>query len=355
MVTIIIAVLISAVIVVGIIRELIHIRSESTTPIPTTANAVHGTPSTLPFSTSGVIYFASGFDSVGAMKADGAGAESVYSLPGADQSQGQITSLDASRNGSEIVYTYSQDTTTGKGQDCIFSLSTDGSDPTSLTPNCTATGSPNDDSQAVLSADGKTVYFFSYGRANEPGIYKEPSSGGNATLVVSLPHVNPITNRPVPPSSLALSPDGSTLAFPYFKDLSLIPHLYTVHTDGTGLSELASAPAYVDEVNEWSPDGSQLLAVTGSNNGNLQILNARTGAIVRTLATATVEQAFARASWSPDGSLIAYDLNGALEDYNIYLIRSSGGTSYQITSAGRNRIPEWTSQISPPLGGAPIN
>ncbi|HEV2412352.1 MAG TPA: hypothetical protein VGS28_00940 [Candidatus Saccharimonadales bacterium] len=349
------ATLVCSLILASLIRELVHIYWESATPIPSGTHVTQNGPTILPFSTSGTIYFISGFNSIAAMKANGAVPESVYTLSGGYQSQGQITSLNVLPNGSKIAFTYSQDTASNLGRSCIFSLSAGSTKTTSLTPGCTTTGSSDDDSQPVLSPDGKTVYFLSYGRTGGPGIFKEPISGGSVTLVVALPYLNPTTNQPILLSSLAISPNGKTLAFPYFRSSSLVPYLYTVGTDGTGLIQASSSPAYVDEVDGWSPDGQSLIAVTGSNNNYLRILSAGSGAVTRTLATASNVQAFAKASWSPDGKLVAYDLNGSLQNYNIFLISSTGGTSYQITDIGRNQIPVWANQSSPPLGGAPLN
>jgi len=348
------AVLVGVVLLVAAVKELIHIHNESTARIPVSSGSVSNTSSALPFSASGTIYFISGYNTIAAMKADGSGAESLYTLPSTYQSQGQISSLDVSSSGTELVFTYSQDNAASPGQSCIFSVNATGH-ASSLTSGCSLAGSPDNDSQPVLSPNGRTVYFYSTGRSSGAGIYKEPVRGGNVSLVVTLPYTNPATGLPIPLSSLTISPNGKTLAFPYYQGSSTVPRLYTVGTDGSHLQQLSSSPLYVDEVGSWSPDGSQILAVTGSNNNYLQTLDTQNGSVIGTLTTTSASQAFARASWSPDGKLVVYDLNDASGGYNVYLVNSSSGLIYQTTRTGSSKFPVWVSRPSPPYGGAPLN
>ena len=81
-------------------------------------------------------------------------------------------------------------------------------------------------------------------------------------------------------------------------------------TDGRALSTIKPDPVYVDHIGglSWSPDGRRL-AISGSNaddsTASLAVMD-RDGSNVRPISLPTPGWPIVDASWSPDGSTIAY-------------------------------------------------
>jgi len=112
------------------------------------------------------------------------------------------------------------------------------------------------------------------------------------------------------------SPDGSRLAyvrtypgvFPF-----RAPELRTVHADGSGDAVLSSWPVDQPSRASWSPDGD-LIAVSVANSSTpitlffVDLVGAATGAKTRPAGLA----GGSHATWSPDGARLAYARDGRL-------------------------------------------
>jgi Tol biopolymer transport system component len=118
------------------------------------------------------------------------------------------------------------------------------------------------------------------------------------------------------------SPDAQFVAF--YSSVEPEGDLYVSRTDGTGLRQLTSGPAF-DRVPHWSPDG-QWIACFSNRSGKLQIWKVRPdGSELQQVTDAAVDVAYS--AWSPDGTRLAYS---TLYDKNPVLyvsasIRGAGG------------------------------
>ena len=194
-------------------------------------------------------------------------------------------SPDISPDGSRIAYATTRHRTIGDDKRSNdFEIETsrlDGSDRRRLTEN----GRGLQDVSPVWSPDGSRIAFVrtKTGRlTNDTGIYTMAADGSGELQVVSfVPGQDRVTGERVPgeevltrhyPNFLSWSPDGKTLAFFIYDYLwekaSSGNHLsryavYTVASDGTGLTKLYTTPPlqgrYVKTSGlAWSPDGSNV-------------------------------------------------------------------------------------------------
>ncbi|MEP3479775.1 MAG: DUF1549 domain-containing protein [Fuerstiella sp.] len=110
----------------------------------------------------------------------------------------------------------------------------------------------------------------------------------------------PIYFRPPVVTSLQYSPDGKLLAVAGFREVLL--H----HTDGSGIAARLIGQSDRIESIRFSPDGDRL-AVTGGlpgNEGEVQIWDVASRN--QTLSHKVTEDTVYGASWSPDGTLVAF-------------------------------------------------
>lgn len=153
----------------------------------------------------------------------------------------------------------------------------------------------------------------------------------------------PATSLP-PPSQPALS-------FTSNRDGNY--EIYTINTDGTGLTNLTQSPAgdFAFWANPWSPDGSKL-AFVSDRDGELRVyvMNAD-GTGQRRVANVRGGQP----AWSPDGNKFVFTVFGGIN--RIATINIDGSNQFTIPVSGA-QDPEWSSlnkiafHISqPPLPG----
>lgn len=165
-------------------------------------------------------------------------------------------------------------------------------------------------------------------RANETGIVLM-TANGSQTIPLS------DTLKPI---ELAISPDGSRVAFVAAGDQGYT--LNTVNVDGTALTQIVQRPGEVLSGPAWSPDNRRLAFVIGSNgNADIYAINVDGSGLTRLTDQPTIDAAPA---WSPDGTRLAFysDRTGTPE---IYVMKADGSDLKPVTSDGKVNVdPAWS-------------
>jgi Tol biopolymer transport system component len=145
-----------------------------------------------------------------------------------------------------------------------------------------------------------------------------------------------------------LSPDGQTILFQADWETSpAYAQLYLIPAEGGDAVRLTDEPvsAYFAS---WSPDGSQIAFVSRRSNPDLVevfVMGATPGAQPAQLTHHGLSN-MSGCAWSPDGTRIAYGLMVSMNPWStdLYLIPSAGGTPERITGGGSgfNAWPAWS-------------
>jgi dipeptidyl aminopeptidase/acylaminoacyl peptidase len=119
-------------------------------------------------------------------------------------------------------------------------------------------------------------------------------------------------------------------------------HLYVTEVETKRLETLTGDPEFNEELPVWSPDGGRILfsrsrelGMDQDGRGDIDVIEARTGAAARTVARPYAPNA-QRLAWSPDGSLITY-LQGLQPKFNAYMqdrlvvLPAAGGAPRELT------------------------
>lgn len=209
------------------------------------------------------------------------------------------------------------------GNDEIYVMNIDGSNPTKLTDNTSADILPK------ISHDGTKVAFAS-DRSGNFELYMMNADGSN---------VQQVTNSSGASYSAVWAPDDSKIAFT--SDRSGNFEVYTINTDGSNLTRLTNHSG-VDQASDWSPDGDRI-ALDSGRDGDQEIYTINTDGTGLKQLTYNSENDF-RARWSPDASKIAFvsarEGNNNLE---IYTINADGSGPLRITNTpGFEDSPSWS-------------
>jgi Tol biopolymer transport system component len=156
-----------------------------------------------------------------------------------------------------------------------------------------------------------------------------------------------LTNDPANDWGPAWSPDGRWIAFN--SDRDLLPQIYVVHPDGTGLRRLTEIEG---EYPAWSSDGSRIAFMSmrpgayGSDpNYDVYVMNAD-GTGQRRLTDWPGEDGWP--AWSPDGSRIAYttsqDDRHQIDDgpfFDVYMMNADGTAKRRLVTIF-GMFPVWS-------------
>lgn len=154
---------------------------------------------------------------------------------------------------------------------------------------------------------------------------------------------------------VAWSPDGKQIAFVSRHDGN--ENIYVMNTDGSNVVQLTFDPFRyyyilrdpIDTDPAWSPDGQQIVFVSGRNGWllnpvalNIYVMDANGSNVVRLTKSKESPTGFfttyAHPSWSPDGKKIAFGQEGA-----IYVMNADGTSMSKLTDV----YQDYDSNISP--------
>jgi Tol biopolymer transport system component len=196
---------------------------------------------------------------------------------------------------------------------------------TQLTPSYTG-GFP------AWSPDGTQIAFVSERDNQVPNIFVMRSDGTQ---------VRQITHDTAGKSQLAWSPRGDQIAFVRTPAGGGDRDIYSIRTDGSGLTDLTNDASNADLEPAWSPDGTRI-AYSGPLHKNesvgmdLWVMNADGSGQHELFHENNKYSDGAYPAWSPDGTTIAFTANNGTGYYHVWSVPASGGQNSELIT---NKVP----------------
>ncbi|MBI1926904.1 sigma-70 family RNA polymerase sigma factor [Candidatus Poribacteria bacterium] len=196
------------------------------------------------------------------------------------------------------------------GNDEIYVMDADGTNPVNLTQNPAPDGYPS------WSPDGTRIAFAS------------ERDGPGEIYVMNVDGTNPVnlTNHPAWDGFPSWSPDGKKIAFHSTRDGN--SEIHVMDADGKNSINLTRNQAGINNIPSWSPDGTKV-AFISNRDGNWEIYVM--DADGKNQTNLTKHPAYdTLPSWSPDGKQIAFSSNRD-GNYEIYVIDADGKNPVNLT------------------------
>ncbi|WP_375504095.1 Ig-like domain repeat protein [uncultured Jatrophihabitans sp.] len=229
---------------------------------------------------------------------------------------------DVSADGAHIAFTSDR-----TGNDEIWEMNADGSDPVQVTHDGAS------DYYPTFSPDGTQIAYRMTTSSNPGDIFVIASDGGATPTQ--------LTTAPGLDSAPEWSPDGSTILFHSSRDdanpatcTQCVQSIYSTHPDGSSQTRLVYVAGERNRFPNWSPDGSRIVFERDSStdaSGTGEIYTANADGSNPTLFAPTSGASNDEApDFSPDGTQLAWDANGHLQTAPL----SSTGTPITIDTQG---------------------
>ena len=252
-------------------------------------------------------------------------------LPGAP---GESEYFDANPSwrpdGRKIVFVSDRPTPTNtEGDNEVFVMNADGSEPTQLTFNALTERFP------AWSPDGREIVFE---RDLDPNRTDDVIDKDIFTMAAEGRHERNLTNSPGNDEFEPVwSPNGRLIAFSGIRG-GADADIYTINPHGGKLRQLTDDPGE-DEFPDWSPDG-QLIAFMGGSFDALDVFTMRADGSRRTQLTFDPAPE-GLPVWSPDGRQLAFT-SGRDGDFDIFTMRADGRHQVNLTRDSAFDIaPDW--------------
>ncbi len=225
-----------------------------------------------------------------------------------------------SPDGTRIAFTSNRD----DGNSEIYVMGADGSDPTRLTRDTAY------DSEPSWSPDGTRIAFTSNRDDPRGEVYVMGADGSDPTRLTD--------NGDAYDREPSWSPDGTRIAFTSNRDDGNF-EIYVMGADGSDPTRLTDDTGY-DSEPSWSPDGTRIAFAT-SRDGVSAIFVMETDGSGQTRLTPADDVASVQPTWSPDGTKIAFT-RSADGSEDIYVMDADGSDSIRLTAdAASDRQPSW--------------
>ena len=212
----------------------------------------------------------------------------------------------------------------------------------SLNENCISNMLKEKKNNLTWSLDGLSLAF-----ENEE---TPPSQPYEHNRVVYIHNLDDNTTKAVTPqewkSSLwGWSPDGKNLLVSAFQSREDDSEVYIIDSVSGDITPL-TVNDVSDQYASWSPDGTQIVYLSGYPDANLIVMNAD-GSSAKALTEGLKISLEVQPQWSPDGTQIAFVVNGkrvgTSPTSEVYLINADGSGLRQLTETGGATFdPRWS-------------
>lgn len=170
---------------------------------------------------------------------------------------------------------------------------------------------------------------------------RQKAVGAWVFLLLTLPVISGCGGAAVPvrDGAPSWSPDSTRIAF-YAEVNGKPADIFTIHLDGTGLTQLTHTPDIAEGYPQWSPDGTQIAFESHTRDGNFDVyLMDADGSNVRRLTDHPKRDV--APAWSPDGARLVFMSDRDGQEFNLYVASAGGGAAERLTDGETDWFPQF--------------